>query len=88
MTLARRSFLTGLSAIIAAPAIVRASSLMPVKALKSGWDYERYVWTDTSLGYAITREAIEDNLYRNVFSRYAAPWESDLRPLGLARLGI
>lgn len=29
----RRGFLTGLGALIAAPAIVRASSLMPVKAL-------------------------------------------------------
>lgn len=28
----RRGFLTGLTAIIAAPAIVRASSLMPIKA--------------------------------------------------------
>lgn len=34
----RRTFLTGLTTIIAAPAIVRASSLMPVKA-----------WSETSL---------------------------------------
>lgn len=31
MTTSRRSFLLGLSSILAAPAIVRASSLMPVK---------------------------------------------------------
>ena len=30
----RRSFLLGLSSLIAAPAIVRAASIMPVKALK------------------------------------------------------
>lgn len=34
MSLHRRTFLTGLSALIAAPAIVRVSSLMPVKALE------------------------------------------------------
>ena len=33
MLIERRSFLTGLASIVAAPAIVRASSLMPVKAL-------------------------------------------------------
>jgi len=31
MILARRSFLTGLASALAAPAIVRATSLMPVK---------------------------------------------------------
>jgi len=30
----RRSFITGLAALVAAPAVVRASSLMPVKAPK------------------------------------------------------
>lgn len=35
--IARRSFLTGLAAgLITAPAIVRAGSLMPVKAIKTG----------------------------------------------------
>ena len=32
MITSRRSFITGLSALIAAPAIVKASSLMPIKA--------------------------------------------------------
>jgi hypothetical protein len=32
MTLSRRSLITGLVSFVAAPAIVRASSLMPVKA--------------------------------------------------------
>lgn len=32
----RRSFISGIGAIIAAPAIVRASSLMPIKALDDG----------------------------------------------------
>lgn len=33
MILGRRSFLTGLSGLIAAPAVVRAASLMPVKVV-------------------------------------------------------
>jgi hypothetical protein len=32
MTLSRRSLITGLVSLVASPAIVRASSLMPVKA--------------------------------------------------------
>jgi hypothetical protein len=35
--LARRSFLTGLASALAAPAIVRAASLMPVKTLQLDW---------------------------------------------------
>jgi hypothetical protein len=38
MTLSRRSLITGLASLVAAPAIVRVSSLMPVKA-----------WADTML---------------------------------------
>lgn len=34
MTLARRSFLIGLAAAVAAPAIVRASALMPIKVMR------------------------------------------------------
>ncbi len=33
----RRSLITGLASLIAMPAIVRASSLMPVKAWTDGW---------------------------------------------------
>lgn len=40
--LTRRTLLTGLGAIIAAPAIVRASSLMPVKA----WRTMPMLWGD------------------------------------------
>lgn len=42
----RRSLITGLGAILAAPAIVRASSLMPVKAWK---DEVRYKCTERFL---------------------------------------
>ena len=34
MILPRRQFLTGLASLIAAPAIVKVSSLMPIKSLK------------------------------------------------------
>ena len=33
MTISRRSLFTGLAALVAAPAIVRATSIMPVKAM-------------------------------------------------------
>jgi hypothetical protein len=39
MIIQRRNFIAGLGALIAAPAIVRAASLMPVRAL-SNFDWE------------------------------------------------
>lgn len=46
--LSRRGLLTGLASLLAAPAIVRASSLMPVKELSpdpfEGWRV--YKWND------------------------------------------
>lgn len=56
----RRSFIVGLSALVAAPAIVRVSSLMPVKALLQPTPEEIY---NILLGYAITRQAISNPLY-------------------------
>lgn len=38
----RRSFLTGLGAIIAAPAIIKVSAIMPVKVIDK-IDYERFM---------------------------------------------
>ena len=54
MEISRRGLITGLAGLVAAPAIVRASSLMPVKALTPGfpgsvtWVDQDYgaVWTD------------------------------------------
>lgn len=37
----RRSFITGLAALVAAPAIVRAGSLMPVRGTKLWFDEEQ-----------------------------------------------
>lgn len=41
--LTRRGLITGLASLLAAPAVVRASSLMPVKALPPEYTHE--VWT-------------------------------------------
>ena len=62
----RRLFIKGLISLVAAPAIVRAESLMPVKAipmlLPGEVNFENYcVHQQIGLGYAITRKAIEDN---------------------------
>lgn len=38
--LPRRKFLTGLTALIAAPAIVRAASIMPVRAFVEDYAFE------------------------------------------------
>jgi hypothetical protein len=55
----RRKFLTGLLGLIAAPAIVKAGNLMPIKVLEYGeWQY-----TEVGLGFSITREEISDSLY-------------------------
>jgi len=81
----RRGFLGGLGAtLITAPAIVKAASLMPVRGLIMPLDEnllihatERvaYSYIDSraaiALGYAITKKAIDDNLYNNTFGRVA-----------------
>lgn len=59
MTLARRSFLTGIGAIVCAPAIVRASSLMPIKVVKPEIIHASQ-WTD----------AVMLNRYGNVVFSY------------------
>ena len=65
LSASRRSFITGLGAIFAVPAIVRVSSLMPVKALLQPTPEEVYniLHQQIGLGYAITRQAIIDELY-------------------------
>jgi hypothetical protein len=52
----RRSFITGLGALfIAAPAIVRASSLMPVKAISDGISLRKIAVYDVGADESITR---------------------------------
>lgn len=53
-TLSRRKLLGGLGLLIAAPAIVRVASLMPVKALP-----EVYEFRQVALGFSITGTELE-----------------------------
>jgi hypothetical protein len=76
--ISRRGLLTGLVSFLAAPAIVRAASLDGLSVLRgtplltelpfadpspavAEFDY---LYRNISLGYTITREAIEENLLR------------------------
>lgn len=45
----RRGLITGLISLVAAPAIVRATSLMPVKAIKTGAE----IWEEMVQGVSI-----------------------------------
>lgn len=58
----RRSFLTGLTAAFAAPAIVRAASLMPVKSMPPA-DVLDLLKARVDAAYALTRAHIEAALY-------------------------
>ena len=82
MLLARRSFLTGLASALAAPAIVKAASLMPVKALKPDtWslrDYGGGFEIDDLQMYGLLVRRIDEvgnimrvNLERCLFADYA-----------------
>ena len=81
MAHSRRTFLTGLiSFAVAAPAIVKAVNLMPVKAIL---DFEelpfqyQFLYNEIALGYAITREAIDRNLYGKAFGDNAKITETN-----------
>lgn len=67
MITSRRGFLTGLVGLVAAPAIVRASSLMPVKVVEPDWilpNYGSNLWAhvrnDKPIGRWITCTEISD----------------------------
>ena len=71
MTTSRRNFLTGLASFVAAaPAVVKAANIMPIKAILNfeelPFNYQA-LYNEVSLGYAITRKAIDENLYSNAF---------------------
>lgn len=59
LVMPRRKFLTGLFSLVAAPAVVKAANLMPIKILEYGeWQY-----SEIAIGYSITRKEIGDSLY-------------------------
>ena len=71
MTPSRRSFITGLAALVATPAIVRASSLMPVRGLimdvpKLVVNYDIYAELAN-----VTRQAFVPRLYVQLY--HASP---------------
>lgn len=79
MELSRRKLLGGLFLAAAAPAIVRASSLMPVKALEPEWAVIRPAWIGiwNQRFYAVWQRALLDAEMRAIDAgmdpRVAAP---------------
>lgn len=69
MTLSRRSLITGLVSFVAAPATVRVSSLMPVKA----YDPEicEFVTIEFDGGYAGMPPEIAELLHKRINAAYA-----------------
>jgi hypothetical protein len=64
MITSRRSFLAGLGAVlVTAPPIVRAGSLMPVKAMPPEVDLQALLNARMNECYAIMRKNMEHNLY-------------------------
>ena len=59
LVMPRRKFLTSLLGLIVAPAIVKASNLMPIKVL----EYGQWKYTEFGLGFSITLEEIGDRLW-------------------------
>ena len=70
----RRKFLTGLMGLVAAPAVVKAANIMPVKYLPqhlheldgvglTSMAHPVYEWKEVRLGYIITRREITDEIY-------------------------
>ena len=70
----RRKFLTGLMGFVAAPAVVKAANIMPVKYILQHLHeldgiglttiaHPVYEWKEIKLGYIITHREITDEIY-------------------------
>jgi hypothetical protein len=59
----RRQFLKGLIGLVAAPAVVKAANIMPVKVMPPELVVERYAFREVALGYSITRKEVDDVLW-------------------------
>lgn len=79
----RRRFLTGLGGLLAAPAVVKIDSLMPVKALR--WphvDMSQQLVTSYDRAAVVAVQRLSDALTSAVFIRYDEYDELiDLKPL-------
>ena len=60
LILPRRKFLTGLMGLVAAPAVVKASSLMPVKSMPPELVLEQFAYMEYTTGFSVTHKEIED----------------------------
>ena len=64
----RRKFLKGLIGLVAAPAVVKAANIMPVKVMPvkvmpPELVVERYAYHEVAVGYKITRKKVGDALW-------------------------
>jgi hypothetical protein len=79
----RRAFLTGMVSLIASPAIVRASSLMPVKIIKPEIIQINYGIARTGGGVCLSRisELLLPGLRKIVLDdeKYTKQWEETFR---------
>lgn len=78
MTLARRSFITGLISLVAAPAIIRAGSLMPVKVMvepiwtKAVIFQDDMFWVRNDGAFMVYRNSmIREYISENLFQPYS-----------------
>lgn len=61
--LARRTFLAGMASALAAPAIVRVQSIMPVKAMPTGTDLVALLQQRLDDTYTLMKQQVERTLY-------------------------
>jgi hypothetical protein len=80
----RRSFLTGLGAVICSPAIVRATSLMPINTRLLADEvavFRQMTFQGTPLVFdeivAVTRKALVPHLYAQLYEQDAAQFFRD-----------
>ena len=79
----RRKFLTGLLGLVAAPAVVKASSLMPVKVVTTSelYTFPNRVWVPPSSGINLAqlRELLRPGVEKMIDEMYAehpGQWKS------------
>jgi hypothetical protein len=72
----RRSLITGLISLVAAPAIVRPTSIMPIKALPSAEDLDTLARKQPAdYLIALTRQAFVPRLFVSVYRADLWAWQ-------------
>lgn len=59
----RRAFLSGMASLFAAPAVVKAANIMPVKVMPPELVGEKYAYHEVAVGYRITRKEVGERLW-------------------------